>query len=830
MSDKDVTILLGNGSGGFTRAAGLPVTAGDDPRDVAVGDFNGDGVQDLAVANADSVTVFLGNGSGGFYVADGSPFHVGTGPASLAVGDFNGDGIQDLAAANRLSDTVTVLLGNGSGGFLEATGSPFATGTSPASMIAADFNGDGIQDLAVTNADTNDVTVLLGNASGGFAAASGNPYAAGNGSGSLAAGDFNGDGIVDLAVANFGDGDVTILSGFLTGQIAQAIAFEPLSATANSGAEAIASTFLTISARASSGLPVRFSSRTRSVCTVAGNRVSLLAPGICSITATQPGNASYSAATPVTQTVTVGVTPQTITFAAAGPLVAGSSSTLTATASSGLAVGFASTPGFVCTVAGSTLTLVGAGNCSVTASQAGNANYAAAVSVTQTFSVLAAGTVHGLSASGQITTIATASATGGVAVDQMGNCYFANGIVISRLDGVTGIVTTVAGTGVYGYSGDGGPATAAQLFQPSGVALDAVGNLYISDATNDNVRMVAAATGIITTVAGRTATPGNTAVLDYPHGVVVDSSGNLYIANTGSQVVLKVAVASGISSVIAGSYYVGSESTGDGGLATAAHLDNPSGLALDANGNLLIVEDGRIRRVDAVTNIITTIAGGADIFGPLGDGGQAVDAAVGVGSLALDNMGNLYITDGEFYRIRKIDRSGIITTIAGSGRPGYLDGPALSAELSQPTGIAVDALANIYFIDSGHVRFLLTSTITQAPQTVAFAALANQTYPVTPFSPTATASSGLGVTFSSSTPGVCTVSGATVTVLGGGLCSITATQSGNAVYLPAYATQTFNVALAASSWGWRQTVRLQRWLVTQPRLSRGTALPPTGHN
>jgi hypothetical protein len=212
-----VSVLLGNGSGGFSPASGSPFAVGPYPRSVAVGDFNGDGHPDLAVASVEnasvsgSVSVLLGDGSGGFSNASGSPFAVGRYPESVAVGDFNGDGHPDLAVANTYDYTVSVLLGDGSGGFNPASGSPFAVGSLPDSIAIGDFNGDGHPDLATANRNENNVSVLLGDGSGGFSNAIGSPFAAGNHPASIAVADFNSDGYPDLATANSEFGSVSVL-------------------------------------------------------------------------------------------------------------------------------------------------------------------------------------------------------------------------------------------------------------------------------------------------------------------------------------------------------------------------------------------------------------------------------------------------------------------------------------------------------------------------------------------------------------------------------------------------------------------------------------------
>src|SRR6266536_995671 len=192
----------------FTAATNF--AAGDGPSSVAAGDFNGDGRQDLAVANtfSNNVSILLGNGNGTFGAA--TNFAAGNGPLSVAVGDFNGDGRQDLAVVNRLSTNVSILLGNGNGTFGAATN--FAVGNGPLSVVLGDFNGDGRQDLAVANQFSANVSILLGNGNGTFGAATN--FAGGTGPLSVAVGDFNGDGRQDLAVANqFSDNVAILLNG-----------------------------------------------------------------------------------------------------------------------------------------------------------------------------------------------------------------------------------------------------------------------------------------------------------------------------------------------------------------------------------------------------------------------------------------------------------------------------------------------------------------------------------------------------------------------------------------------------------------------------------------
>lgn len=208
-NSNTVSILLNNGNGTFSLAPGSPINVGIQPSAIAVGDFTGDGKLDLAVANSGTnavhtVSILLGNGDGTFTPAPGSPISVGLSPGALAVGDFNGDGKLDLAVANFDSNTVSILLGNGNGTFTPAPGSPISVGRLPDQLAVGDFTGNGKLDLAVGYAGMSTVSVLLGNGDGTFTPISGCCGIVDNNSPaqteSMVAGDFTGNGRLDLAL------------------------------------------------------------------------------------------------------------------------------------------------------------------------------------------------------------------------------------------------------------------------------------------------------------------------------------------------------------------------------------------------------------------------------------------------------------------------------------------------------------------------------------------------------------------------------------------------------------------------------------------------------
>jgi sugar lactone lactonase YvrE len=275
---------------------------------------------------------------------------------------------------------------------------------------------------------------------------------------------------------------------------------------------------------------------------------------------------------------------------------------------------------------------------------------------------------------------------------------------------VDGKLSLVAGNGTEGFTGDGGPAAAARLDFPRGLAVDTIGNLFIADTVNNRIRKVTPA-GVISTVAGNgthgfggDGGPATSAQLDYPRGVAVDAAGNLFIADTGGNRIRKVTPA-GVISTVAGDGTFGFR--GDGGAATSAQLRNPFSVEADAAGNLFIADynNNRIRKVTPV-GMISTVGGGGT-FGS-GDGGPATSAQLSSpASVAVDAAGNLLIADSENHCIRKVTPAGVISTMAGIyGTWGYGgDGdPANSAQLNSPQGIAVDATGNVFIADSENNR------------------------------------------------------------------------------------------------------------------------------
>ena len=305
---------------------------------------------------------------------------------------------------------------------------------------------------------------------------------------------------------------------------------------------------------------------------------------------------------------------------------------------------------------------------------------------------------------------ATASSIGyfaGIAFDSHGNLYIADGNHnrIRIVNPGTGIITTFAGDGIAGFSGDGTLATNAELNTPTWVAVDLLNNVYITDAVNNRIRKVDALTSVITTVAGNGSTlyaSDNILATDASfgaQGIAVDLSGNLFIVDADNQRIRKVDGSSGIISTIAGNGISGF--VGDGTSATTAEISGPFGICVDRANNIYIDDrsNSRIRKID-VSGIITTVAGNGNSTYS-GDEIPATAAQLDPFAIALDDSGNLVVADFMNSRIRKIDHAGTIHTIAGNGIAGFSgDGTlAMAAEISFPEGVTYDLCGNLFIAD-----------------------------------------------------------------------------------------------------------------------------------
>jgi sugar lactone lactonase YvrE len=356
------------------------------------------------------------------------------------------------------------------------------------------------------------------------------------------------------------------------------------------------------------------------------------------------------------------------------------------------------------------------------------------------------------------------------AFDAQDNLYFAEmGNHVVRKVTPSGVITTVAGNGVQGFSGDNGAATAAELDSPAGIAVDAAGDIFIADSHNQRVREVAVATGVIATIAG-TGVAGfsgdgglaTAARLDLPTALALDAAGDLFFADSANHRVRRIAAATGAIATVAGNGVEGY--AGDGGAATAANLDSPNGLAVDAAGNLYIADthNGRVREVSAATGLISTVAGtgvaggNVQVFG--GDNGAATAAGLALPrGLTMDAAGNLYFADSANHRIRRISSTGVITTVAGQGTEAFVgdNAAAVTASLDSPQSVAVSPAGLVTFADTANqrVRQLDAQTVPDI-HTIA----------------------GLGAT----PPGVLTLSGPSVVAYGNGSVTATLATSTNA--------------------------------------------------
>ena len=757
-------VFLGQGDGTFDAGQTLPITDAGSIEEpiVVVGDFNGDGIADVAVLSgsasdplAKSVQVFFGKGDGTFVAGPVSTFGTnGEAAIGAAAGYLSNNGQLDLIVGTTLpggGGNTYILAGGGDGTFSVAQTIP---GPSSASYAIGDFNGDGNLDFAMNGGSY--VRIELGTGAGTFT--EGTPVT-GFISGPIVAADFNGDGFTDLAWSADGTpSSVVVMPGNGDGTFGAALNYNA-SSTTNETALAVGDFF-------NSGLP--------SIAIGSGSPSDIALFPWDGVT----NSASGSVANPATAS---GTAPLLQADASAG-LIKMSPMAITLPAA-----------GIISTVAGAGSGCAGqtdalGDGCAATS---GKLNYPAAV-----------------------------------ALDAAGNIYIADDsdFRIRKVTASTGIISTVAGDGTDGASGNGGTATSASL-DPSGVAVDGAGNIYIADEWDGLIRKVTASTGIISIAAGNGGHAYNgdniaatSAELDDPFSVAVDAAGNFYIADYEAGRIRKVTISTGLISTVAGGG--GMVYSGDGAAAVGAGI-GPLDVTVDSAGNVYIADtyNDRVRAVNTQATMqtilgvsiapgdIQTVAGNGTVAYS-GDGGHATSAELsGARSVEVDTAGNLYIGTIDDCRIRKVTAStGIISTVAGNGTCSYNgDGiVATTAEMNAPYGVKVDGDSNIYIADYVNARIRVVGgvgvVVSASPASAVYGAV-NSTLTATLSSSSATGtvtfSNGQGWTSSpiSLSSGIASTSISNATWPAGSY-TITAVYSGGGSYGPSSGTTSFAVTPA----------------------------------
>ena len=339
------------------------------------------------------------------------------------------------------------------------------------------------------------------------------------------------------------------------------------------------------------------------------------------------------------------------------------------------------------------------------------------IASSQIITTIAGVSTGGISGDSVPATLANLGGLGNLTFDNLGNLYVVVGRSVRKINNA-GIMNKVAGNGKDKYTGDGGPADSASFYDIGGIAVDAEGDIYISESSASTIRKVNSKTGIITTVVGYDSLfsifgyvygkgwysgdggPALYATLNVPSGIALDRFGNLYIADRNNNRIRRVDASSGIITTVAGDGIAGF--SGDGGPADSAQINFPDDVAVDSAGNIYIADSYnlRIRKVDK-NGIITTVAGnGISTFS--GDGGFAISAGIHVPfCVKVDALGNIYIPDYIVPRVRRVNTDGIINTVAGNGSIGFTGdgGLATSAELAGPAYLAIDSIGNLYIAD-----------------------------------------------------------------------------------------------------------------------------------
>lgn len=693
--------------GTIAFAAKVDYSTVDSPTSVSLNDLDGDGKLDIAVAgflNTNTASLFRNTSTPGTVsLASRIALTTGVEPRSVASGDLDGDGKPDLAVANGGSNTMSIFRNTSTVGALSFdTKVDVATGTAPFSVAIGDIDGDTKVDLAVANFSAGTVSVFKNNsASGSISLAGKLDFTAGIQPRSVFIADQDGDGKNDLTTANFGSDNFSVFRNTIPSP--QSITFGVLPAKTFGDAS------FTVSATASSGLSVSFGSDNTAVANVVGTTVQIVGAGTCNIIASQAGNSSFSPAPNVSQALVVSKANQAITFGAlAARNVGDLPFSLTASSNSGLTISYSSSNPSVATVSGNSVTIVGVGSTTITASQAGNANYNPATNVQQTLTVNKGNQTISFGAIATKTFGDAPFVLAGTASSGLPITYNSTNTSVASISGST-VTILASGTAII---------TATQL-----------GNLNYNAAANvQQTITVNKANQTITFGALPSKTVGDP---DFTLSAVASSG--LPVTFSTSPSINNVVVISGNTVFIlgAGSVDIIATQPGDGSFNPAPDVTQ-----------VLTVKDNQTITFNALPT---------KTFG---------NAAFNISATATSGLGVSFSSSNT--AVATI--LGNTVTVVGVGT----------------TSITASQAGNTIFNPAANVS--QTLTVNKANQTITFNALPVKIFGDVPFAIAATTSSTLPVTFASSNTSVATVSGNTVTIIGGGTATITATQIGNTNY------------------------------------------------
>jgi hypothetical protein len=709
----DVITVAGNGHIGYSGDNG-PATAAeldgpvalavDSTGDLFIADYVNNVVREVVKATGEIIT-FAGNGTAG-YSGDGGPataaeLHFPNGLAFDAAGNLfiSEAGNNVIREVVKATGDIITFAGNGTAGYSGDRGPATAAELNDPACLAVDSAGDLFIDDVKNNVirevirATGDIITFAGNGTAGYSGNNGPPTAAElnfpaglaiDSAGDVFIDEINNEVVREVVKAT---GDIITVAGNRTP------GYSGDNGPATS-AEMDGPTRLSIDSAGDLFLTDYRNNAIREFTTPAIVTVSSSSalPTLTAIVASTPSAALGQSVTFVA-TVT--------DLSAGGPIPNGGTVTFSDQAGT---IGTANLADGVATLTTSSL---GSGADTVSASYGGTTGFAA--SATGTIVTFAGNGDQGYSGDNGPATAAELNFPYGIVVDSAGDVFFSDAFnsVVREVVKATGDIISVAGNGTAGYSGDNGPATAAELDIPDSLAVDSAGDLFISDQGDNVIREVVKATGEIITVAGNGTAgyggdngPATAAALKSPRGIAIDSMGNLFIADCLNSRIREVVKATGDIITVAGNGIAGY--SGDGGPAVDAEVHTPSTVAFDSAGDLFLTDYARIREIVKATGDIITVAGNG-ILGYTGDGGPATAAEISGNTVTVDSMSNLFIADGGHNVVREVVKAtGNIITIAGNGTAGYSGdgGPATAAELDSDWRVAVDSTGGVLIGDA----------------------------------------------------------------------------------------------------------------------------------